>query len=407
MQNQELIKGQNSDAANQGVEEAVDIVEQAPVSDVTLAVNNFSSYLPESWQPYWEQIQSIPLLGTILIVVIGYILAKVGVVVFVKSLSQITKRTKSDVDDLLIATLRKPFFLTIFFFFLGIAVKTVGLSENVESTVIRVLASILALTWMMRGFKVLKLFLDTLSRNDHRFEIIQPKTIPLFDLIGKILLIAMGSYVFLIIWGINPTAWLASAGVIGIAVGFAAKDTLANLFSGFFIIADTPYKVGDFVNLDSGERGMVTQVGMRSTRLLTRDDVEITVPNNVIGNSKIINESAGRWEKSRIRIKVGAAYGSDANKVSDVLMAVANNHSEVIESPSARVRFRSFGASSIDFELLVWIAQPVLRGRISHELHMQIYEAFNAAGIEIPYAKQDLYIKEFPGKDVPGTTATE
>ncbi len=369
-----------------------------PVSDVTSAISNLSTYLPESWQPYWEQIQAIPLLGFILLVVMGYVLAKIGVLIFKKSLGQITKRTKSDLDDQLIDALRKPFFLTIFFFFLGMAIKTIGMSESIEGNVIRVLASILALTWMMRGFKILSLLLDTLSRHKHRFEIVQPKTIPLFDLIGKILLIAMGSYTLLIIWGINPTAWLASAGVIGIAVGFAAKDTLANLFSGFFIIADTPYKVGDFVNLDSGERGMVTHVGMRSTRLLTRDDVEITIPNNVIGNAKIINESSGQSEKTRIRIKVGAAYGTDAKHVCDVLMQVAEAHKEVVKEPKARVRFRAFGASSLDFELLVWIEQPVLRGRILHELNLQVYDAFNQAGIEIPYAKQDIYIKEFPGR---------
>ncbi len=368
----------------------------APVSDVTQIINNLSAYLPESWQPYWEQVQSIPLLGFVVVVILGYVIAKIGQFIFTKSLTQITKRTQSDVDDQLIETIKRPFFLTIFFFFLGVAVKTIGLSETVESGLIRTLASILVLSWMMRGFKVLHLLLDTLSRNKDRFEIVQPKTIPLFELVGKILLIGLGSYILLIIWGINPTAWLASAGVIGIAVGFAAKDTLANLFSGFFIIADTPYKVGDFVNLDSGERGMVTHVGMRSTRLLTRDDVEITIPNNVIGNAKIINESSGRWEKSRIRIKVGAAYGSDAKQVTEVLMQVANNHKEVIREPAARVRFRAFGASSLDFELLVWIAQPVLRGRISHELHLMVYDAFNEAGIEIPYNKQDLYIKEFP-----------
>lgn len=371
-----------------------------PVSDITQAINNLSSYIPDSWQPYWEQIQSIPLLAFIITVGLGYVLAKIAVMIFTKSLSQITKRTKNDVDDQLITAVRKPFFLTIFFFFLGVAVKTIGLSAGLEGNLIRILATLLVLSWMMRGFNVLHLLLDTLSRNRARFEIIQPKTIPLFELVGKILLIGLGSYILLIIWGINPTAWLASAGVIGIAVGFAAKDTLANLFSGFFIIADTPYKVGDFVNLDSGERGMVTHVGMRSTRLLTRDDVEITIPNNVIGNAKIINESSGRWEKSRIRIKVGAAYGSDSKQVCDVLMAVANQHDEVVREPAARVRFRSFGASSLDFELLVWIAQPVLRGRISHELHMQVYDAFNQAGIEIPYAKQDLYIKEFPSNKV-------
>jgi len=367
-----------------------------PVSDVTQLISNFSDLLPESWLPYWEQIQGIPMLAFVLTVLLGYVVAKIGLAIFTKSLTQITKRTKSDVDDQLIQAIRKPFFLTLFFFFLGIAVKTVGLSAGVESTLIRILASILVLSWMFRGFTVLHILLSTLSLLKDRFEIIQPKTIPLFELVGKILLIGLGSYILLVIWGINPTAWLASAGVIGIAVGFAAKDTLANLFSGFFIIADTPYKVGDFVNLDSGERGMVTHVGMRSTRLLTRDDIEITIPNNVIGNAKIINESSGRWEKSRIRVAVGAAYGSDVKQVCEVLQQVAENHPELIKDPAPRVRMRAFGASSLDFELLAWIEQPVLRGRIRHELHMQIYDAFNAAGIEIPYAKQDVYIKELP-----------
>ena len=120
----------------------------------------------------------------------------------------------------------------------------------------------------------------------------------------KMLLIGFGAYVFLMIWGINATAWLASAGVIGIAVGFAAKDTLSNLLSGVAIVADTPYKIGDYVVLDSGERGKVTNLGMRSTRLLTRDDVEITVPNAVIANATIINESGGPWVKHRIRSEV-------------------------------------------------------------------------------------------------------
>ena len=367
-----------------------------PVSDVTQLISNFSDLLPESWLPYWEQIQGIPMLAFVLTVILGYVVAKIGLAIFTKSLTQITKRTKSDVDDQLIQAIRKPFFLTLFFFFLGIAVKTIGLSSGMESTLIRILASILVLSWMFRGFTVLHILLSTLSLLKDRFEIIQPKTIPLFELVGKILLIGLGSYILLVIWGINPTAWLASAGVIGIAVGFAAKDTLANLFSGFFIIADTPYKVGDFVNLDSGERGMVTHVGMRSTRLLTRDDIEITIPNNVIGNAKIINESSGRWEKSRIRVAVGAAYGSDVKQVCEVLQQVAENHPELIKDPAPRVRMRTFGASSLDFELLAWIEQPVLRGRIRHELHMQIYDAFNQAGIEIPYAKQDVYIKELP-----------
>lgn len=359
-------------------------------------LSGFEQYIPDSWAPYWQQIQQIPLLGFVLIAVLGYVVAKVAVLIFSKSFNQLTKLSKNEVDDQLIDLLRRPIFLTIFFIFLGMAVKSIDLSFTVEQVLIRFLASVLVLVWMFRGFKVLTLLLNTVSKLTHKYEIIQPKTIPLFDLVGKLLLIGLGSYILLMLWGVDPTAWLASAGVIGIAVGFAAKDTLANLFSGFFIIADTPYKVGDYVNLDTGERGMVTQVGMRSTRLLTRDDIEITIPNNIIGNTKVVNESGGRWEKSRIRIPVGVAYGADVRQVCEVLKSCATSHKEVLDDPAPRVRMRSFGASSLDFELLCWISEPVLRGRLRHELFMDVYEALNAAEIEIPFSQHDLYIKELP-----------
>ena len=95
------------------------------------------------------------------------------------------------------------------------------------------------------------------------------------DNIAKTLITALALWAGITIWNIPAMPWLASAGVAGIAIGFAAKDTLANFISGIFIIADAPYRVGDFVNLDNGQRGMVTRIGLRSTRILTRDDVEI------------------------------------------------------------------------------------------------------------------------------------
>jgi MscS family membrane protein len=203
--------------------------------------------------------------------------------------------------------------------------------------------------------------------------------------------------VLLLIWGINPVGWLASAGIVGIAVGFAAKDTLANLFSGFFIVADAPYKIGDYINLDTGERGQVSAIGLRSTRLLTRDAVEITIPNGVIANAKIVNESGGPNLNIRTRLAIGVAYGSDVDQVCEILQSLAAEHESTCSHPTPRVRMRGFGASSLDFELLVWISHPEERGLIAHELYMEIYKAFAREGIEIPYTKQDVYIKEFPG----------
>jgi small-conductance mechanosensitive channel len=218
----------------------------------------------------------------------------------------------------------------------------------------------------------------------------------LFTNLAAIIIIALAVYFIFQAWHIDMTAWLASAGIVGIAVGFAAKDTLANIFSGVFIMADSPYKIGDYVVLDNNERGKITHIGIRSTRMLTRDDVEVTVPNSIMGNSKIINESGGPHEKFRIRVKVGVAYGSDADQVERILLDVARTEPRVCESPEARVRLRTFGPSSLDYELLCWVNEPELRGRVLHHLNTAVYKAFNQEGIEIPYSKQDLYIKEMP-----------
>jgi MscS family membrane protein len=156
--------------------------------------------------------------------------------------------------------------------------------------------------------------------------------------------------------------------------------------------------VGDFVVLDNTIRGQVLEIGLRSTRLLTLDDIEVTVPNAVIANSQIVNQTGGPDEKMRVRVKVEAAYGSDIDQVEEVLLGCVAGVEHIVSDQTPRVRFRSFGASGLVFELLAWIEQPVFSGRVLHDLNSNVYKAFQRAGIEIPYSKQDVYVKELPGR---------
>jgi MscS family membrane protein len=370
-------------------------------------VFSLPSWIPEPVSKLWALLDAWPIIGAAIIALVALVLASVTVKVLKRVSGQITSRTSNDVDDRFFALIQKPVFLTVFIQGLGIAVRSLGLSEALEINTVRLLNSILIMVWIAAAFPFMSLLLSFLGNDKSRFKIIQDRTIPLFNITSKILIIGFGIYVLLKAWAIDVTAWLASAGVVGIALGFAAKDTLANLFSGFFIIADAPYKLGDYIVLDSGERGVVTNVGIRSTRLLTRDDIEIILPNAIIANGKIINETGGVSEKSRIRIKVGAAYGSDVDHVCEVLQKIADDHPDICKNPAPRVRMRAFGSSSLDFELLCWIKEPVLRGRLSHDLYMNVYKAFNKAGIEIPYSKHDVYVKEMPvgmGRDQKGST---
>jgi small-conductance mechanosensitive channel len=150
-------------------------------------------------------------------------------------------------------------------------------------------------------------------------------------------------------------------------------------------MADAPYKEGDYINLDAGERGYVKSIGIRSTRIMTRDDIEITIPNSVIANSKIINESGGPQEMERVRINVSVSYESDIEQVKRVLTKIATSSTNVCDNPEPRVRFRQFADYGLAFQLLLWIEKPEMRGRVIDEINSSIFCKFREENIEIPY----------------------
>ena len=158
-----------------------------------------------------------------------------------------------------------------------------------------------------------------------------------------------------------------------------------------------PFKAGDYIILDSGERGQVKEIGMRSTRILTRDDILISIPNSVITNVKIINESAPK-PRLRTRIKVGVAYDTDVDQVEEILLDLSQNNPLVREKPKPRVRFRTFGDSSLEFELLCWAKRPHDKGRLIHELNRDIHKAFDSAGIVIPFPQRVIHTYSHPQK---------
>jgi small-conductance mechanosensitive channel len=345
---------------------------------------------------YFDFLNDYPWIQALALVIAFTLFAWIFDRFIISTLKRFTTSTRFDFDNRLVEMLHGPIYSSIIILGIALAVHKLGPVQPFDFIIYSSLQSIAYLIWTVLVLRVTKLVLGQVARSDRHIGILHPQTLPLFENIANIAIFIFAVYIIFTAWHIDMTAWLASAGIIGIAIGFAAKDTLANLFSGVFILADAPYKIGDFVVLDSGERGEITHIGIRSTRLLTRDDIEVTVPNSVMGNTKIINESGGPGEKYRIRIAVSVAYGSDIDKVREVLVNIALNEEAVCEDPEPRVRFRAFGASGLDFELLCWIDQPVLRGRLIDTLNCQVYKRFIEEKIEIPYSKHDLYIKEMP-----------
>jgi small-conductance mechanosensitive channel len=321
-------------------------------------------------------------------------LARLTDTLFVAVFARLARRSSTELDDHSIQLLHRPVFYSVLLIGIFVALRTVfaGTQPAWMSMSLRTVGIII---WGLTLSRLLSSLLRIIAGRAHSGPI-QRSTLPLFMNTSKVLFFGGATYMLFLTWRIDISAWLASAGIIGIAVGFAAKDSLANLFSGIFIITDSPYRVGDYINLDTGERGQVTDIGLRSTRILTRDDVEIIIPNSAMGNAKIINESGGPFRYQRIRVPVGVAYGSDVDKVKQVLLEVASREPDVRDYPEPRTRFRSLGDSGLNFELMCWIELPEDRGRLIDVLLTDIYKSLGKAGIEIPYPKRDVYVRQLP-----------
>ena len=329
-------------------------------------------------------------------IVATFTIASLVTWVLFKIVWKITAKTSVLIDDQIALLARPPVYYTFVVSGITYGLSLMPLSDTIQQVAARSIQSLGVIVWILFFSRMASLLLNRLATFSHKYAFIERRTVTLFDNVAKVVIFGVGLYLIFVIWKIDMTAWLASAGIVGIAVGFAAKDTLSNLFSGVFILADAPYKVGDFIVMDTGGRGKVTHIGLRSTRILSRDDIEVTIPNSIIGNSTIVNQSGGPSEKMRIRLTIGVAYGTDIDVVKETMLKIAQEEPQVCNLPPPSLRFRVFGASSLDFELRCWIYHPRFCSRVIDALNSKIYKEFERLNIEIPYAKQDLYIKGLP-----------
>ena len=338
-----------------------------------------------SWlQENYEVALSNPLILSVLIILGAVIAAKITDMIFTRIFKRIVNKTQTNFDDRILELLHRPIFYSILFIGFSVAVKTAELPNYIDYALVGIFKTSTILIWLFVVMKVLILSMEWASQKTSN-PLLQQKTLPLFNNLGKIAIGLFGIYFIFLSWDININGILASAGVLGVVLGLAAKDTVANFFAGIFLMADSPYKEGDYILLDTGERGYVKSMGLRSTRFMTRDDIEITIPNSVIAASKIVNESGGPGEKERVRITLHVAYESDIDDVKALLISIALGNENVLKTPEPRVRFREFADHGLRLQLLFWIHKPEIRGRTVDAVNTEIYKQFSQNNISIPY----------------------
>ncbi|MEE8399896.1 MAG: mechanosensitive ion channel family protein, partial [Desulfobacterales bacterium] len=221
----------------------------------------------------------------------------------------------------------------------------------------------------------------------------------IFDLLNKfsgVIIYALAVVLALDILGINVMPFIAGAGVMGIAIGFAAKDTLSNLIAGVLLIIDRPFEIGDRIEVwsapvGSASWGDVTDIGLRATKIRTTDNITIIIPNNEIMKRDIVNYTIVT-SKIRVRVDIGVAYDTDLPKAKEVILDVAKTMEWIASQPAPKVVVTAFGESSVNLQLRVWISDARRRMDTISYITDQVKEGFDRSGIEIPYPRRDITI---------------
>lgn len=304
-------------------------------------------------------------------------------------LQRLTDRIPGDVDDIVFGYIHLGLWVTILVGGIPLGLDRLGQLGGFAAVVRAGSLSGIVLTWTYTLIRIGPPLLTAITETEY----VDNHVLPIFQNVWSAVVMGVSLFGILAIWQIDVTPLLASAGILGIVVGLAARDTIANFFGSIALYADGTYSVGDYIVLESGERGRVEDVTIRSTVIRTLDDILVTIPNSALNNAAIVNESAPRSQR-RLKIPVSVAYGTDVDQVEELMLDVAADSDLVRQRRNPRVRLREFGDSGLEMELLCWIENPRLRGRATDALMRGIYEAFRDADVEIPFPQRELRVRE-------------
>ncbi len=308
---------------------------------------------------------------------------------------KLAKRTETDIDDKLLAIVKKPLYILVLL--CGIyAAATSGILPSfapyapLVETVVLIMAVVVVSVTVS---KATSLLIEKWLNVQKKFE----KTPQLVEKIVSVAVYIAGLTAIFSILGIEITPLIATLGIGGLAVGLALQGTLSNLFSGLYLISDRPVRVGDFIELEGGTSGYVEDIGWRSTRIKTLPNTIVIVPNSKLAESTIVNDSLPQQEMSTV-IQCGVAYGSDLKEVEKVTVDVAKRIQQTVPGAVKTfepfIRYHTFGDSNINFSVILRIEKFVDKYLVTHEFIKALKEAYDKSGIEISWPVRKVYQAE-------------
>jgi small-conductance mechanosensitive channel len=353
---------------------------------------DLNAWLSEAWQFAGPKLaQSLGILA------LATIIYWIGIRILRRIERRVVTRTATVYDDLLVRMARRGFQISVFFW----AAWRVAAIWTLAGQARFIAAMwIVALSIPISGFLGGVIFEIEQRLAPQTNTTLDDTALPMLNKVLRFVVVGVGVLIALEYMGINIAPLLAGAGVVGLALSLAAKDTLSNLIAGVLLILDRPFQVGDRIELwnapkETGTWGDVVEIGLRATKIRNPDNLIVVVPNNEIMRRDIINYTAS-GSHIRLRIPMTIAYDSNEPLAKKLLLQAAEETEGVKMDPAPVVIVRSFGPSEVNLQLRVWIDDARRRRAVADLITARVRELFQENGIEIPYPKRDLYIRNAP-----------
>jgi len=335
----------------------------------------------------------------ILILVFFYIMSILTRVFFDNVLKELALRTETRADDDIVDMSKKPVKFIVIFAGIKLSLMSLKLPSAVASATNNLSNAVLIVLVSYIFFKSSDIIIHAwgkkvAERIDPR---IDNELVPLFVNIARVIIISIGTIMILSMFEIDIAPLIASLGIVGFAIGFAIKDSLANIIGGIILILDHTFAVGDKVTIDN-DTGYIKHIGLRNTMLMTFDNEIILIPNNELINKKFKNYVLPD-PVIRVVVDFGVAYGTDVERVEEVVFAAIKSMENVREQPEPQVVFISMGDFSLNFKAKIWIDDYGDQYIKKAEMTKVVYNALNKAGISIPFPTHTIYMEKDEGKD--------
>jgi MscS family membrane protein len=363
-------------------------------------VNKILSFIQGLFRPletdgaamFWAK----EILAALLILSFFWILAGLVSAILNKWGKRLARFTATDLDDRILKRLvpHVSRLLTMLGFYL--AIRSLPLHEKLVAVVTGVLYVILVVfifNLIYQGLDELLKWYVEVRQDASGSAVMSRQIVPVAEKIVSLFLMGTALIVILKHFNYDIFSLVTALGIGSLAIGMAAKDTLAHMISGFTLMLDRPFRIGDRIQLAGGQVGDVLDIGLRSTKIKTLDNQQLIIPNSDLCNTILTNQ-AFPDPRAKGRINVGVAYGSDVDLVKQILVATALEVEAVLRDPAPEAFFVAFGESALAMSLFFWVDEYANLFGINDKINTRIIQRFREHSIEIPFPTRTVIMEK-------------